>query len=247
MISVVILAKNEADTIEQCLDSLAWCDEILMVDDYATDATVVLAKKRGVSIIQKHLENNFAAQRNYGLQHATHEWVLFVDADEIVSQELATEIKDVVANEKTKKGYSLHRHDIVWGKRVQHGEIGNVQLVRLGKKDAGEWRGKVHEVWDIRGEIGALHHPLLHYPHQTLTAFLQEINFYTDIRARELLDQKKKTNALAIVLYPLGKLFLNIVIKQGYKDGTVGVVVALLMSFHSFLVRGKLWFLWQKK
>ncbi|MDO8658903.1 MAG: hypothetical protein Q7K55_09255, partial [Candidatus Levybacteria bacterium] len=133
------------------------------------------------------------------------------------------------------------RVDFMWGKYLKYGETGNMRLLRLGKKNSGSWRGMTHERWLIKGLLGRLTNPLQHFPHKNLTEFLKEINFYTNIRSKELKLKDKKTNFLEIILYPIGKFLLNYFIKRGFMDGIAGLIFAITMSFHSFLVRGKLW------
>ncbi len=134
----------------------------------------------------------------------------------------------------------------MWGKVLKHGETGNISLLRLAKKGSGEWEGTVHERWNIKGKTTTLRNSLDHFPHQTIAEFLREINFYTDLRAEELFRKKVKSNWLSIIIYTKAKFFVDYVIKAGFLDGLEGLVFALLMSLHSFLVRGKLWLLWQK-
>lgn len=245
MISVIILTKNEEQNIEKCIQSVKWCDEIIVVDDNSSDKTIEIAKKYKTTIHQRSLSNNFSAQRNFGLSKAKNEWVLFIDSDEIVSDALAYEISNAIIlkdqNLRNFNGFYIKRSDFMWGKQLRYGEIGNIKLLRLGKKDSGFWEGKTHEKWKIEGLIGGLSNPLLHYPHTTLEEFLKEINFYTDIRANELKNKKNKVFFWSILLYPLGKFIFNYIIKRGFLDGMQGLVLAIIMSGHSFLVRGKLW------
>jgi glycosyltransferase involved in cell wall biosynthesis len=247
-ISTIVLTKNEEKNIEKCLKALQWCDEIIVVDDGSVDKTVILAKKLGAKVYEHNLSNNFSQQRNFGLEKAQNEWVLFVDADERVSPALAAEIQLRITNyELGHSGFYIQRLDSIWGKVLKHGETGNIKLLRLAKKDRGKWKGSVHETWDVKGEIGVLKNTLMHYPHQTLTEFLKEINFYTTLRAEELYKQKIPVSFLDIIIYPKAKFIQNYFFKLGFLDGNAGIVFALCMSFHSFLVRGKLWQLWQKK
>lgn len=247
-LSAVVLTKNEEENIKECLQSLSFCDEIIVIDDFSTDKTVEIAKEMGVFVFTQLLNNDFSAQRNFGLKKAKGEWILFVDADERVSLALRDEIIQLTNNPITQySGFNIKRTDFMWRKELKHGELANVKLLRLAKKDVGRWKGKVHEVWKIKGKIGELKNPLLHYPHPTLTEFLQNINFYTNLRAKELYMQDIQVYWASIILYPLGKFFLNYFIKLGFLDGIPGLIQAILMSFHSFLVRGKLWILWQKK
>jgi glycosyltransferase involved in cell wall biosynthesis len=244
MISAVILTKNEETNIIDCLESIAWCDEIIILDDYSTDRTLQVIKNFNsrIKIFQRSLNNDFSAQRNYGLSKTKEGWVLFIDADERLSNGLSGEIKDFIKQKETDvNGLYIERKDIVWGKELKYGESGNIKLLRFAKKDAGKWHGRVHEVWEIKGRLGNFKMPLMHYPHQSISDFLREINYYTDLRAKELYDSGVKTNFYQIILYPKAKFFLNYFLKLGFLDGIEGLVFAITMSFHSFLVRAKLW------
>lgn len=247
-ISAVVLTKNEELNIADCLDSLSFCDEIIVVDDNSEDRTVEIAQSLGEKVFNHTLDNNFSAQRNFAIEKASGEWVLFVDADERVSRLLKREIEKVVSDVSSKySGFFIKRVDFLFGKQLKYGETGNIKFLRLGKKDRGGWEGEVHEEWEVKGEIGILENPLIHYPHQTISEFLRDINFYTDIRSMQLYKKGVKVNFLSIILYPKVKFLLNFFLKRGFLDGLPGFVFALMMSFHSFLVRAKLWMLWQKK
>lgn len=248
MISAVVLTKNEEKNIARCLASLQWCDEIIVIDDYSIDKTVEIAKKANATVYQRSLNGDFARQRNFGLTKAKNDWVLFIDADEVVSKDLADEMYQQTSQFLTRvNGFSVKREDVMWGRTLRFGEVGNIRLVRLARRDKGEWVGKVHEVWQVTGPLSGLKHSLQHYPHRTVAEFLSEVNTYSTLRSQELFAQKRKTNFVEIVAYPKAKFFLNYIVKQGFRDGIPGLIVALMMSFHSFLVRGKLWQLWRKK
>jgi glycosyltransferase involved in cell wall biosynthesis len=249
-ISAIILTKNEEKNINKTLESLKWCDELIIVDDNSNDKTVKIAEKFSAKIYERSLDS-FSAQRNFGISKASGEWILFVDADEIISEPLAFEISnailswtDGVANEN--KGYYLKRNDVIWGKELKYGESG-IKLLRLAKNGAGKWEGMVHEKWKIHGKTGVLINPMTHYPHQVISEFLGEINFYTTLRAKELYSKKKKACFSSVILFPSGKFLFNYFFKMGILDGIPGLVHALIMSFHSFLVRGKLWVMWNKE
>lgn len=250
-LSAIILTKNEEGNIIDCIESLGFCDEIIVVDDYSTDRTTDVlnnlvnpsqkAAFPRIKILKRKLDSDFADQRNFGLSKAKHEWVLFVDADERVSRELAHELKSQISKIKNKEmGFYVKRKDIMWGKELKYGETSSIKLLRFARKDAGKWQRKVHERWNIKGEIGLLRQPLYHYPHPTVVDFLHEINLYSSLRAHELHNRGMKTSLGDIILYPFGKFFLNYVIRLGFLDGVEGFIFATMMSFHSFLVRGKL-------
>jgi glycosyltransferase involved in cell wall biosynthesis len=248
-LAVIILTKNEENNILDCLECVQNLDEIIIIDDYSEDRTVELIQSASwrtkIKIYKRHLDGDFSAQRNFGLSKATRDWVLFIDADERVSTSLREEIKHKTANSKNKEinGYYIKRRDAMWGKKLRHGETGNISLLRLARKDAGKWEGKVHEVWKVKGRIEELESELAHYPHQSVKEFLDEINIYSSIRASELKKQNVKVKFFDIILYPKAKFFKNFVLKLGFLDGLPGLITALMMSFHSFLVRSKLWLL----
>ncbi|MDP1721962.1 MAG: glycosyltransferase family 2 protein [Candidatus Gottesmanbacteria bacterium] len=268
MISAIVLTHNDESILSRCLEGLAWCDEVIVIDDESTDRTVTVAKKHGVKVFIRPLHDDFSAQRNFGLEKTTGEWVLFVDSDEVVTPELTKEIIQLTSDVIPAKagiqysredgspigsgmticnGYFVKRKDYWGGRWLTHGETGNVKLLRLGRKEKGKWVQPVHEEWKIVGDIGELTNPLLHSPHQNVAQFLDEINRYSTLYAQYLFDHGVKEPGWQIVGKPVLKFFINYIWRLGFLDGTAGIVVALMMSFHSFLVRTKLWQLYDRK
>lgn len=248
-ISCVILAKNEEKNIERAIRSVRFCDEIILVDDYSEDSTVAKAKALGAIVYRRRLNDDFASQRNYGVEKARGEWILFVDADEEVTNELAEEIKKTMNGNKESyiSAYYIRRRDVFWERELCFGETSNLKFIRLVKKNSGRWQGKVHEVYKTNGHIGILKNDLIHRPHPTIKDFLSEINYYSSIRAKELSYQNIKTSIFEIIFYPFGKFILNYFLRGGFLDRSAGFVYAFMMSFHSFLVRTKLYLLCHKK
>ena len=252
MISSIVLTKDEEKNIKSCLDSLGWCDEIVVIDDYSKDKTVKIARRLGAKVYQHHLNGNFAAQRNFGLKKAKGEWILFVDADERVSASLAAEIKtrllkvysqdpDLKIESSQPVGFYFKRQDWFGGKWLKYGETATVRLLRLAKRGGGEWKRKVHEVWEIKGKVEELRNPLLHYPHPTISQFLNQINFYSTLHAEALAEEGVKPSLFRLVTNPLGKFLQNYFLRLGFLDGLPGLIVTLMMSFHSFLAQAKLY------
>ena len=251
-ISAVVLTKNEEKNIEECIESLKWCDEIIVIDDFSKDKTVDIAHKLGAKVYQRKLDSDFASQRNFGLEKARGEWVLFIDADERVSKGLREDIEDVLKyqdNYKTRdvSGFYIYRVDQMWGRKLYRGEAGLSKYIRLGKKTSGKWKRRVHEVWDVKGKI----HPhglyqIDHYPHPTLREFIADIERYSTIHAEENYKEGKRSNLFKIIWYPKLKFFQNYFLKLGFLDGPEGFMVAMLMSFHSYLAWSKLWVLQRK-
>lgn len=259
MISAVVLTKNEEDNIKDCLSSLKWCEEIVVVDDCSTDATVKLARDMGAKIYERPLDGDFAEQRNFSLRQAQGDWVLFIDADERVSPKLTSEIQKVTRNKALAlsgiSGFYFKRIDYFMGKWLKHGEIGGiweigglggVRVLRLAKKGSGKWVRCVDEKWKAEGMTKTFKNPLLHYPHPSLTEFLQSINERSTLNAKAFYLERKKITLLDW-FKPLGKFCFNYFLKLGFLDGISGFVLAILMSLHSFLVRGKLYLMWRKE
>ena len=242
MLTAVIITKNEEKNIGRCLESLHFCNEILVLDNNSSDKTTTIAHKLGARVEHFSGLDDYSAIRNRGLELAHNNWVLFVDADEVVSALLGKEI--IRAIKRTDfNGYLIHRLDHLWGRELRYGDVGQVYLLRLGIKSAGTWVSKVHETWKVEGLIGHLHDPLYHYSHQTLEAFLKSINHYSTIRAQELFDGGAHSGLLQIIFYPLGKFIYLWIFKLGILDSMAGLIHAGIMSFYSFLVRGKLYLL----
>lgn len=250
MITAVILAHNDEKIVERVIISVKFCDEIIVVDDESEDGTVKLAEQVGAIVYKRRLNNDFAAQRNFGLSKARGEWVIFLDSDEIVTAKLEEEITQVLKYPISNiqypiNGYCVRRRDFIFERWLKHGETANVKLLRLARRNAGRWVRPVHEIWEVAGQIGELKNPLEHYPHQSVREFLTEINKYSSRNAKHLLDHEVGVNGMEIVLYPVGKFILNYIFRLGFLDGVAGFIVAMMMSMHSFLTRGKLYILWR--
>jgi len=246
-LSAVVLTKNQEKNIVECIKSLTFCDEVLVIDDNSIDKTIYLARSNGAKVFSRSLNNDFSSQRNFGLEKAKGEWVLFLDADEKVSDELQKEIlRELNLKDNPYTGYYFRRSDFIWGRELKFGETGNIKLLRLAKKGSGKWKRKVHEVWQIEGRIKTLRNPLIHHPHQTLSEFIADINFHTNLDISAKIQEGKRSSLLKIIYWPIAKFKLNWLLRLGFLDETQGFVIAILMSFHSFLSWSKLW-LNQKK
>ena len=246
-ISAVILTKNEAKNIKDCVDSLKFCEEIVVIDDYSEDDTVRIAESSGVKVYSRRLNNDFAGQRNFAFDKCPSEWVLFVDADERVTEGLASEILNINVQTTQYVGFYIKREDTMLGKRLKHGEFWTNSFLRLAKKGAGKWKRAVHEYWDVKGKIGRINSPILHYSHPTLHEFIAEVDWYSSLHSESNLKEKKKSDIFKIMLYPKLKFINNWIIKGGFLDGIEGFVAALMMSFHSFLAWSKQWIKQQEK
>lgn len=227
-ITAVVITNKNKKRILRTTDSLAFADELIIVVD----------SKDG-----HPLDGDFAAQRNYALTLAKNDWVIFVDDDEVVSPALAAEVTRLVRNNKY-SGYYLKRLDSYYGQIIHHGETGNIKLIRLAQKGSGKWQRPVHEIWRIKGRIGCLQNPLIHYRENLVSTFLDKISFYGPLDAQALIKEGKPFSLMRLILNPLGKFILNYKLKFGILDGHLGLFHAYLMSIQSLSVRV---FQWQIK
>lgn len=239
-LSIVVLTHNDESRIVDCLECLGFADELIVIDDGSIDRTLELAKNFTDKIYRRELKRNFSNQRNFALNNVRSQWVLFIDSDELVSSAVRDEILEAI-KKKDVSGFYIKRFDYVWGKKMTHGELSQVKLLRLARRDSGKWHGKVHEVWNVTGKVGELSHALLHVPHQNVREFVKDIDEYSSLRADELSEQNISVSFLQIILFPIGKFLSNYFVRRGYRDGIAGLIYSLMMSFHSFLVRSKLY------
>jgi hypothetical protein len=216
---------------------------------------------QNLTIIRLNQENitDFAAARNAELAKAKTparnasqgdaggDWVLFVDTDEVMTPALEKEITNILhLSSNIYSAYSIPRRDTFLGRELRHGETGSAQFIRLARKSYGKWQRPVHEVWVGRGRVGELKNPLLHTPHESVASFLEKINRYSTIEADYRFKQGKKSSLLHIAFYPIAKFKYNYLLRLGFLDGIPGIIMAIMMSFHSYLTWTKLYLLWHK-
>lgn len=241
-ITAIILANNEEKVIKKAIQSVSFCDEVLVIDDESSDSTGIIAKEAGATVLSHSLRNNFAEQRNWAMKQAKNEWILFVDADE----EVSTNLKFKIGNLKLQgavTAYAIPRRDFFWGHEMKYGETKQTRrkgIIRLVKKGSGTWTGVVHETFIPVGFVDRVDAFLDHHSHDSLSSFIHDVNIYSTIRAKELAAQGKQVSSLKLIFYPLGKFIYTYFLLGGFLDGPAGFVYSFVMSFHSFLVRTKL-------
>ncbi len=244
-ISVLVITKNEEANIAACLETVSWAKQIVIVDAFSDDATVEVARGYTADIHQRQWDN-YSAQRNFGHTKCDSKWILTVDADERVTDELRREIEQAISSDGV-AAYRIYRRDWMFGKWVSHGTWPLQCHVRLYQKQCARWEGEVHETAHVEGEVAILHNPLLHLSHLTVAKFVSKMNTYTDIQARVWYGQGVRQTWCAVVLGPARAFLQQYVLYQGFLDGGHGLALAVLMAMYSFLERIKLWELWYKR
>ena len=242
-LSVVILTKNEERNVADCLKSVAWADELIVLDSYSDDATVRVARENGARVVQHPFEN-WAVQRDYGLRIPENEWVFFVDADERGTSELGQEVREVIQRDSP-VGWWVPRRNYIWGKWIRHaGWFPDYQL-RLLRRDKARYdpTRAVHEVVILEGEEGFLEHTLTHYNYDTVAQFLSKQDFYSQYEAGILLKQGIRPKPYTFLLQPVREFWRRYVKLEGYKDGGHGLILSALLGYYTFLTYLRLWHL----
>lgn len=245
-ISAVVIAKNAENLIADCLDSLSFCDEIIVVDNKSEDRTVDIAKKMGAKVFEYPSED-FSELRNFGLKKATCNWVLYIDVDERVTKELAVTIKNQVTIENNNfSAFKVRRKNFYFG---NHEWPYIERLERLFKKDQlVGWYGQLHESSRIKGVVGELEGFLLHYTHRDLSSMVQKTIKWSKIEAE--LRFKSGHPKMSWWRFPRVMLttFLDSYVRQGgWKVGVVGLIESMYQSFSIFITYARLWEMQQKK
>lgn len=248
MFSVIVLTKNEEDRIKACLESIKWADELIVIDQGSSDRTLELVKKYTDKIFIKD-NSDFSLRRNLGMEKATGNWVLYLDADERVLEPLKKEIEWVVTSKGQFSAYAISRKNVIFGQKVNYGPYKKDWVIRLFKKDHFKtWVGEVHEYGTFTGKLGYLKNSLLHLTHRDLDQFLQKAIDWSKIDAQLRINthHPKMTRWRFIRIF-LTEMWHQIVARRGFFDGTVGIIDSILQVFYFYMTYVRLWQMQQEK
>ncbi|GAB6137357.1 glycosyltransferase family 2 protein [Halanaerobaculum tunisiense] len=238
-IGVLVLTYNEEENIADCLESVSWVDELVVVDSYSQDDTLELAREYTSDIYQREFDD-FASQRNFGLDQLESDWVLVVDADERVTSELQQEVLDKLSNPQA-KGYKIPRKNYFLGDWIKYCGWYPDHTLRLFKVADNRYSGLVHEGLQIEGRVEKLESPLIHYTYRNLEHYLAKINHYTTLDAQKKYQAGKKKGLLYILLRPVVEFIKKYILKKGFLLGTPGLILSILSAYYQFLKYIKLW------
>jgi glycosyltransferase involved in cell wall biosynthesis len=241
MISVAIITNNEERNIERCLKSVQWADEIVIVDDFSTDRTIEIAKRLNAKIIQTDWMG-YAKQKEFAVSQTSNEWVLSLDADEEVTEELKDEILFVIHAKDAKDVYEIPRKSYFLGKWIQHAGWYPGYQLRLMKKTKVKMNHRpVHEGFLAEGEKGKLVHAINHYSYHSLEQYLDKLNDYTSLDVSNKLSSKKKIHWYYMVLNPISAFLRMYFSLSGYKDGFQGFLLAYYSALNVLVLYAKCW------
>jgi glycosyltransferase involved in cell wall biosynthesis len=241
-LTVTVITYNEAAHIQEVLDSVAWADEILVVDSGSTDSTADLARTRGARVVVREWPG-YSAQKNFAADSASHDWILSVDADERVTQELATEIRELLGKGPSATGYRIRRVSHYLGRWIRTTDWYPDYQLRLYDRRVGRWNGRrIHESVQLRdGRPAMLQGELQHYAYRDIPHHLKTIDAYTTLAADQWHEQGRRTNPIGLALHPPAAFLRNYVLRGGFRDGTAGLIISILNSYYVFLTLAKLW------
>lgn len=239
-LSVTVIAGNAEGEIRDCLESVKWADEIIVVDSMSRDKTAEIAREYTDKVFLKEW-GGYAAQKQFSLDQAKNEWVFSLDSDERVSETLRDEIEGVLRNGTTLDGYYVPRRNFFlgqWIKRCGWYPGYQLRLFRKGKAKLNE--RKIHEAFLVDGPIGYLTHDIIHHTHPTIHETLSKVNEYSTLRAQEKASRKRVT-ALDLVLRPLAAFLQFYILKQGFRDGVYGLMVSMIHAITNAQTYMKIW------
>lgn len=242
-LSVLILAKNEGDRIRECIESARFAREVVVVDSGSTDGTRDIARGSGARVADAPWPGNFSMQRNRAEAFAACEWILQLDADEVVTPGLADELRGFFRSglPATHPCGRMPRKEIIFGKWIRHGGWYPQYKLRLYRKGAGSWTGRVHEKYETAVPVHTFSNPIVHDSYRDIAVFVDKFNRYSTIDAEEDFAAGRKFRLHRLFLVPLERFFGRYVRHRGYRDGFHGFALAALIGMNYFLRNLKLW------
>ena len=240
-VSLVVITRDAANEIAECLLSAAFCSDALVVDSGSGDHTVEAARRSGARVVS-HAFLGFGPQKQFAVREAVHDWVLCLDADERLSPELRESIATLFARgEPPHAAYALARRNRVLGRWLAHGEGYPDWTTRLFDRRRARWSDDpVHEHVIADGPVGRLEGDLLHASAESLERYVAKQNRYTTLQADALHASGKRSSALAMALSPFARFVRYYVLKLGFLDGAPGFAHIAIGAFASFLKHAKL-------
>jgi glycosyltransferase involved in cell wall biosynthesis len=242
-LACVVITKNEETNIQDCLKSVQWADELIVVDAESRDRTVELARTSGAKVWVRPWPG-FGLQKNFGVALASSDWILILDADERVTEELRGEVLTCLEQWRpgTPVAYRIPRRNFFYGAWVRGGGVYPDYQVRLFRRGIAQYNDvAVHENLIVDGEIGTLVEHLDHYTERRIQDHFKKFGFYTTLAAQEKAKRVRTVRWIDLVSRPLVVLAKTYVLKQGFRDGVRGLIVCVFASMYTFVKYAKLW------
>jgi glycosyltransferase involved in cell wall biosynthesis len=238
-ISVIIPCCNEQDRIEACLHSVAWADEILVVDSFSTDKTLDIARRYTDRILE-HEYKYSAAQKNWAIPQAAHEWILLLDSDERITPALEQEIKVLLQSGPDKDGYWIYRNNYLLGKPIRHAGWGRDSVLRLFRRSVARYDNKrVHAEIQLK-KTGVLRARIDHFSIASISGWIEKIDRYSSWKAQDKSEKGSRGAAVQLVFRPMLRFVKDFLLRLGICDGWRGFLIASMAAYAELLMSAKL-------
>lgn len=244
-ITALAITYNEEENVKRYVESLSFADEIIFVDSQSTDKTIEIAEQMGVKVIQRKFDD-FSNQRNFAIQQAHNDWILFFDLDEIISPDLEKEIKSTLENPKDIAAFYIKRNFYFMGKRIKYGGWQNDKAIRLFNKNQCQYNGLVHELVKSSGKTSVLKNKLDHFSYKNFDNYNDKLNLYSKLQAENLYKLKKKPNLYHFFIRPTYRFLWQYIFRLGILDGKEGFILSYVHSFSVFKRYLQLWMMYRK-
>ncbi|MEO8071033.1 MAG: glycosyltransferase family 2 protein [Acidobacteriota bacterium] len=246
-LSVTVITLNESANIDACLASVAWADEIVVIDSHSVDDTAARARAAGARVIDRDWPG-YAAQKNFAAEAVTNDWILSLDADERVTPALAAEIQAALRSEPHAPGFRIPR--VTWhlGRWIRTTDWYPDYQLRLYDRRRARWKTRrVHESVETDGMPATLNNDLEHYAYRDLSHHHATIDSYTTLAARQMFEDGRRAGVADLALLPAAAFLRNYVLKRGFQDGSAGFVISSMNAYYVFLKFAKLWTIAQNR
>ena len=238
-ITALVLTYNEEENIDDCLNSINWLDKVIVIDSYSDDKTQEISNSfANVDFYQREFDD-FASQRNFGLEKVSTDWVFVIDADERVTNDLKAEIETLADNPKV-NGYEIARKNYFLGKWIKYCGWYPDYTLRLFRAKF-RYEGLVHESPNINNNIKSLENDFIHYTYKDLESYVAKMNHYTTLDAEKKYNKGKKISLSYLLFRPFLEFVKKYIFKKGFLLGSQGLILSILSSYYQFLKSIKLW------
>ena len=240
-LSVAIITYNEESNIRDCLASVAWADEIIVVDSFSTDGTIDICSRFGVNVLQREWPGH-VRQKQFAMDQATGDWVLCLDADERLSDEAAREIRAVLQSDPSADGFIFPRQSFYLNRWISHGGWYPDAKLRLVRRGTARWGGEdPHDKLLSDGTVAVLSGKILHYVYRDISHQLKTVDSFSGISAQQWHRQDKRCSLFLLLFRPPVRFLEMYLWKKGFLDGMPGLIIAVVSSYYVFLKYAKLW------
>jgi len=240
-LTVIVPTYNEEEMIRDCLQSVLFADEILVVDSFSTDRTLEIARELGARLIQREFDYP-ADQKNWAIPQAAHEWILLLDADERATPALCEEIEGILQAEPRADGYWIRRVNYFLGRPIRHCGWGTDRVIRLFRRDVSRYKDRrVHEEIDLPEPLPVLEHRLEHLTFRSFGQYFNKLDLYSEWGAGQMYAKGRRATAIEVLLRPIGRFIRMYILRLGFLEGGRGLVLSLLGAFSVYLKYARLW------